>query len=83
MALEIAGHALTIVGARPKSGGLAKISGVSLELASGPLNMGATRHNYSAKMLLLDEQYLRRALLYEFIGKPIRFGGISLLRHII
>ena len=41
--MEIAGHALTIVGARPKSGGLAKISGVSLELASGTLNMEATR----------------------------------------
>jgi len=41
-ALGIADCALTIVGTYLKSGGLAKISGVSLELASGTLNMEAT-----------------------------------------
>ena len=47
-ALGIADCALTIVGTYLKSGGLAKISGVSLELSSGTLNMEATRRQMSA-----------------------------------
>ena len=49
VALRIVGLTLTIVGSCLKSSGLAKISGVGLELASDTLNLGASRHNYGPK----------------------------------
>ena len=53
MPLEIAGNALMIVNTRLKSGELAKISGVSLELAGRTLNIGATHHNYCPRERLV------------------------------